>query len=186
MSMPDFDRADYVEPRTIEGYTGDNRPANGDASFVRALLFGAAAAVVGSVGYALFSLTGFMVSIVAVGIGWLVAKSMMTGSGGRGGRPYQVAAVLLTYFAVSIGDLLHPLWRLHTLGAPASRLLSPLMLKYALLGPFLSLVNGGNGINGAFGLLILFFGLRAAWQIAAGGFGFGRGGTRRVGPFGSR
>ena len=183
MSIPEFDRAEYVEPRVIEAYTEDNRPPSTNEAFARALLFGVAAAALGSVGYALFSLTGFMVSIVAVGIGWLVAKAMMTGSGGLGGRRYQVAAVLFTYFAVTIGDLLHPLWKLYTFGAPASRLLSPLILKYAILGPFLGLQNG---INGALGLLILFFGLRAAWQIAAGGPGFGQGGRHRGGPFGLR
>lgn len=184
MSIPDFERADYVQPRVIEGDTSFGRVPESNGGLLPALLLGTLAAVFGSVGYALVGLSGFMVSIVAIGVGWLVAKAMMTGSGGVGGRSYQVGAVVLTYFAVSCGDLLHPLWKAHQMGVPASQLLSPLMLKYAALGPLLGV---RSGINGALGLLILFFGLRTAWRMAAGGPGFGQGGrSGRMNLFGMR
>jgi len=199
MSDPDFERARYVEPKVIEGEVvlpsyervgGDEpiyrRVQSGAGALPRALGLGLIAAVVGALAYGLIGLSGFMVSIVAIGIGWLVGKAMMTGSNGVGGQTYQAAACVLTYFAVSCGQLLHPLYRLHLQGAPASMLISPLILKYAALGPFLELQ--GNGFNGALGLLILFFGMRTAWRTAAGGPGFqlGRGGTRNPDPFNLR
>ena len=184
MSVPDFRRAEYVEPQVIEGDTSYQGHPAGGSRFAQSLLLGAGAAVLGSLGYALVGLSGFMVSIVAIGVGWLVAKAMMTGSRGVGGRPYQVGAVVLTYLAVSCGDLIHPLWKAHQMGVATGQLLSPLILKYALLGPLLGI---RNGINGALGLLILFFGLRTAWRMAAGGPGFGRGsGPGRMSPFGMR
>jgi hypothetical protein len=42
------------------------------------------------------------IGYLAIGVGYLVGKAMKLGSGGRGGRAYQIAAALLTYAAVSI------------------------------------------------------------------------------------
>ena len=195
MSIPDFNRADYprndrAAPRVIEGEVlGTNAGARipraqpSPANFPLALLFGATAAVAGAVGYALVGLSGFMVSIVAIAVAWLIARAMMTASGGVGGRKYQVAAVALTYLAVSCGELLHPLWNAHRAGLPLAALLSPAILRYVLFGPVLALSQGLNGFLGAF---ILLIGLRTAWQMAAGTPGFGQPGGRRVGLFGIR
>ena len=180
MEMPEFDRAEYVEPVVIEGY---GEPPASRAAFVRALALGLVAAVVGCAAYAVIGFSGFMVSIVAIGVGWVVAKAMMTGSGGAGGRAYQIVAVALTYFAVTMGNLLD---MLHGSGIPMraiTRVPDAFLIREMLMGPFLSLAR--SPINGGLGLLILFFGLRAAWQIAAGSPGFGRGG-RGVTPFGLR
>ena len=133
--------------------------------FALALLFGAGAALAGAVGYALVGLSGFMISIVAIGMAWLIAKAMMAASGGVGGRRYQVAAVVLTYFSVSLGELLHPMWQLHRDGTPIGAMMNVVALKYLVLGPLLELENGLNGI---LGLVILAIGMRAAWQLAAG------------------
>ena len=193
MSIPDFERAEYIElvppappslgsvlPRPPYVAPGQAPlPAHAGqvaTTFPLALAFGFVAAVVGSIGYALVGLTGFMVSIVAIGIGWLIAKAMMTATGGVGGRPYQIAAALLTYFAVSCGELIHPVWTLAHSGR-ALALMMPLLLKFALFGPFLEL---NDGINGVLGLVILGVGIRAAWRMAAGGTGFGN----RTTPFG--
>lgn len=185
MSIPDFERAEYRQPQTIEGESsgqGSSRVRGGATAFPLALLFGAAAALVGGVGYALIGFSGFMVSIVAIGVGWLVARAMMTASGGVGGQVYQIAAVLLTYFAVTLGELLD---LLHYSGIPMTAVLhvpAPLLLRQLVAGPFLAL---RNPLNGGLGLLILFFGLRTAWRLAAGSSGFGQSGKmRRVNPFG--
>jgi hypothetical protein len=185
MSIPDFGRAEYNEPRVIEGEVVGLPPRRGVGSaFPLALLYGFAAAIVGSLGYGLVSSTGFMISIVAIGIGWLVARSMMTATGGVGNQSCQIAATALTYFAVTAGNLIHPLWKAHEQGFPASIILmNPLLLKYLLIGPLIELQGGLNGI---LGLVILFFGLRTAWKMAAGSPGFQRGQTARVGPFGPR
>ena len=183
MSIPDFERAEYLEPRAVEGEVVGRPQRNSRAAFPLALVFGAAAAVVGSIGYGLVASFGFMISIVAIGIAWLVAKAMMTASGGVGDRSYQIAAAMLTYFAVTFGELVPLLWKaIHVHGAPMSLLLSPVVLRYALLGPFLEL---RGGLNGILGIVILAIGIRAAWKLAAGSPGFGssvRG--PRMSPFG--
>lgn len=192
MSLPDFDRAQYVEPpshppQTIEGYSGDYRPGAPADAFPRALLYGFVAAVVGSVGYALVGLSGWMVSIVAIAVAYLIAKAMMTasGGGGVGGRRFQVAAVVLTYLAVSFADVLDLAYYVHRdRGFPYGNIFAhnvPLLLKITLFGPFLQL---GDGINGILGLVILAIGMRSAWRLAAGSPGFGRTGGPRVGVFG--
>jgi hypothetical protein len=189
-NTPNFDKAEYHEPVVIEGNAVE--PEGLGAAFPKALLFGFVAAVVGSLGYAIISLSGFMVSIVAIGIGWLVAKAMMTASNGIGGRRYQIAAAVLTYFAVSCGEVLHFWWAMRARLAGLDNVfgqqrlwLAEIFLREALIGPFLRL--GRSPINGGIGLLILFFGLQAAWRIAAGGPGFGGGnGGRRMTPFGMR
>src|ERR1700683_5508128 len=74
------------------------------AAFVRALAYGIGAAVVGLIGYALIAilLQGWVISYMSIGVGWLVGTAMMKGSNGVGGRRYQIAAILLTYAAVSM------------------------------------------------------------------------------------
>ena len=73
------------------------------AAFTRALLYGIGAAVLGMILYAVFEIaTGLIVGYVSLAVGWMVGTAMMKGSNGVGGRRYQVAAVLLTYAAVSM------------------------------------------------------------------------------------
>jgi hypothetical protein len=77
-----------------------NRPTG---RFGRALLFGAAGAVLGIILYsAVGIITGLEIGYVSLAVGFIVAKAVLKGSGGIGGRKYQIAAVLLTYFAVSL------------------------------------------------------------------------------------
>jgi predicted lipid-binding transport protein (Tim44 family) len=78
-------------------------------AFMRALLYGAGAALLGMVLYATFEIvTGLIIGYVALAVGWLVGKAMMKGSGGVGGRRYQIAAAVLTYAAVSTAAI--PIW----------------------------------------------------------------------------
>ena len=73
------------------------------ATFLRSLLFGAGAAVLGLV---LYTASGILIGVVAgylsLGVGYLVGKAMMMGSRGVGSRRYQVTAVLFTYAAVTL------------------------------------------------------------------------------------
>lgn len=79
------------------------------AAFMRALLYGIGAAVVGMILYAVFEIaTGLIIGYASLAVGWLVGTAMMKGSNGVGGRRYQIAAVLLTYAAVSMAAV--PLW----------------------------------------------------------------------------
>jgi hypothetical protein len=62
---------------------------------------GLLAAIGGSVVYyAIAAITGYELALVAIAVGYGVGRAVRRGSGNRGGRAYQVLAVVLTYFAI--------------------------------------------------------------------------------------
>lgn len=76
------------------------------SAFVRGLLFGIGAAILGLIIYATFAITtGIIIGYVSLAVGWLVGKAIIKGSGGVGGRRYQITAALLTYAAVSMAAI---------------------------------------------------------------------------------
>jgi hypothetical protein len=78
-------------------------PQDTHQTFVRGLLFGFGGAILGLIIYAAFGIiTGLMIGYVSLAVGYIVGKAMMKGSNGIGGRRYQIAAVALTYAAVSL------------------------------------------------------------------------------------
>lgn len=78
-------------------------PQDSHAAFTRGLLFGVGGAILGLVLYAAVGIiTGWMIGYVSLAVGYIVGKAISMGSGGAGGRRYQIAAVALTYAAVSI------------------------------------------------------------------------------------
>ena len=71
------------------------------ASFTKASLLGLCGAAVGAgLFYAIVALTGYQLGLVSIVVGLLVGFAVRRGSGGRGGRRYQVLAVGLTYAAI--------------------------------------------------------------------------------------
>jgi hypothetical protein len=81
-------------------------PKDSHAAFVRGLIFGFGGFIAGLVLYAGFTiLTGIEIGFVSLAVGWLVGKAIRLGSGGIGGRRYQIAALLLTYAAVSMASV---------------------------------------------------------------------------------
>jgi hypothetical protein len=79
------------------------------AAFVRGILFGIGAAIVGMILYATFAITtGIIIGYVSLAVGWMVGKAITKGSAGVGGRRYQIAAAVLTYAAVSMAAV--PIW----------------------------------------------------------------------------
>ena len=169
-------------------------PTDTHAAFMRALLFGAGAAVAGLALYAAVEIaTGWIIGYVSLAVGWMVGKAMMAGSKGIGGRRYQIAAILLTYAAVSMAII--PVVVSHSIekrgtgrqtqtqapstsdqdseqpnqspAQPRVNLLAALG-QLAFLGiasPFLGLQDPFHGL---LGLFILSIGIRIAWQITAG------------------
>jgi uncharacterized protein (DUF983 family) len=158
-------------------------PKDSHAAFVRALLFGIAGAVVGFALYVIFALaTGLVIGWVSLAVGFIVGKAMHLGSRGVGGRRYQLVAVLLTYLAVSMAAVpiaIHQLRQQHQAQAQSSSTAAPqgahermgfakaigLLALLGIASPFLDLQNPTHGI---IGLIILFVGLRFAWQFTAG------------------
>lgn len=81
-------------------------PEDSHSAFMRAMVFGAAGAVVGLAIYATFAIvTGFIIGYASLAVGYIVAKAMKTGSKGFGGQRYQIAAIILTYMAVSMAAI---------------------------------------------------------------------------------
>jgi hypothetical protein len=91
--------------QTPQFSTAEFEPVLADSNplFMRGLLFGAAAAILGLILYsAVGIITGVEIGFMSLGVGWLVGTAMLKGSRERTGRRYQIAAALFTYFAVSV------------------------------------------------------------------------------------
>lgn len=81
-------------------------PQDSHPVFVRALVFGIGGAILGLALYSAFGIiTGLVIGYISLAVGYIVGKAMMKGSNGIGGRRYQIAAVLLTYAAVSMSAI---------------------------------------------------------------------------------
>ena len=176
----------------------NGQPANSHAAFMRGLLLGVGAAVIGLVLYASFTiLTDLYLGYIALGVGWFVGKAMMKGSHGMGGRRYQIAAVLLTYFAISVAEI--PIWIAVSMkhptpatqtqrstdaggdSSPATDANSnppepalrgkPTFVKLAVQLLFIGLASPflelRDPLHGVIGLVILFVGLRIAYTMTA-------------------
>ena len=71
--------------------------------FARACLFGFVAAILGAIlYYAVIAITNFEIGIVAIAIGYMVGYGIRMATKGRGGRRFQVVALVLTYWAVGL------------------------------------------------------------------------------------
>jgi hypothetical protein len=145
-------------------------------------MFGIGGAILGLVLYVAVALTtGLIIGFVSLAVGYMVGKAVVMGSGGLGGRRYQIAAVLLTYMAVSLAAVPIAISQMKqrsaqqhaqvsgsaTANAPKmspAKALATLALV-GLASPFLALADPAHGI---IGLIILFVGIRIAWRIAAG------------------
>lgn len=176
------------------------RDQDSHAAFVRGITAGAGAALLGMIGYAIAAiiLQGWVFSITAIGVGYLVGVAMMKYSKGVGGRRYQVAAVLLTYAAISTAAI--PISIYFSEHRPAlteqqklqaeqrelerefgQRQQTPTAAppthaadigtsvgRLALLGLASPFLQLATNPSSAIGLLILFVGMRVAWRITAG------------------
>lgn len=73
----------------------------GPDGFAKAVIGGIGGGIAGAMLYYLvLALSGYEVGLVAVAVGFLVGKGVRWGTGGRGGRVYQVMAIGLTYIAI--------------------------------------------------------------------------------------
>jgi len=156
---------------TCAGQALNGQPSDSHAAFLRGLLLGIGAAILALAVYAGFTIaTHIYLGYLALGVGWIIAKAIIKGSNGLGGRHYQIAAVLLTYFAISLAEVPILLARIMrdpqfhgTLPAVLVHFW-PRLLWYGVASPFLAL---RSPFQGAIGLVILFIGLRIAWQLTA-------------------
>jgi hypothetical protein len=138
------------------------------AAFMRGIAFGLAGGFLGLILYVAVALTtGLEIGFVSLAVGYIVGKAIVTGSSGQGGRRYQIAAVLLTYMAVSLSAVpiaLYPHAAQSGLPSLDFASVGDLVLM-GLASPFLGL---SDVTHGAIGLIILFVGIRIAWRMTAG------------------
>jgi hypothetical protein len=73
------------------------------ATLVRALGAGVVASVFGAALYfAVLAISGFEIGLVAIAIGYMVGYAVHVGARSRGGRRFQVLALVLTYWAIGL------------------------------------------------------------------------------------
>jgi len=158
-------------------------------SLMRAALYGGAAALGGCALYALVAIVlNAEIGLIAILVGWMVGKAIRHASYGRGGRPQQILAVALTYFAITTSYIPVILYhaarnprrvdqrrQAQTKDAPAGfdtpakarpRVsfagAALFLLVLAAAAPFLSLTSG---VSAWISLFILFIGLQYAWKL---------------------
>ena len=126
------------------------------ARFLKAVGFGVGAvAVIGGINAFIASHWDINVGLPSLLASLLVGFTVRLGSGNRGGRPYQILAVLLSYLA--IGVMFVPLIRVREGSLTPARVLEPFWVL--LIAPFL------NGMRGLFLWSILGFALSIAWRL---------------------
>lgn len=130
---------------------------SGGGRMLTAAAYGLGAAVAGSALYfgILWITGGWEFSLIAIVVGWLVGRAVMTGSGNRGGVGYQLMAVFLTYCSIASSFMPLILEGAETVGA--AELLVAFILAFA--APFL------GGLDNILGLLIIGIGLWQAWSM---------------------
>lgn len=158
----------------------------GGALFLKAALYGAGAALGGSILYWLVSLTGIQFAIIAIVVGVMVGKAIRHVTQGRSSRRYQVLAVVLTYGAICVSSLpplitaaraaakkqpaviaVQPAQQPPQIGRALLHLAlgSALLIGLCLALPFFYLQY--SLFSGLLNLLIIGIGLRQAWRITA-------------------
>ena len=139
------------------------RPSNGAFfRFLKAIGLGFGAGLLGAIGYgAIIFFSGYELALITIGIGWFIGRAVMMGSEHRGGRGYQVLAVVLTYVCCMLAFV--PSVVKGFLGAA-----EPVSMPVALLiAPFIAQAIPFLGEMGPIGLLILGFGMCRAWRETA-------------------
>ena len=158
-------------------------------SLLRAALYGGAAALAGCLLYALVAIVLHAeIGLIAILVGWMVGKAIRHASEGMGGRPQQILAVTLTYFAISTSYIPVMLYQISNHPPAAAQQaqaqkrsgevtsdgdageggrmtlgkLAFALLTLAAIAPFLSLTAS---LSGLISLFILFIGLQRAWRM---------------------
>jgi hypothetical protein len=138
------------------------------ALFKRAVIFGIGGALAAAIIDALFiASTAITTGYLALLVGWMVGKAMTIGSRGRGGRRYQVAAVVLTYLALAAAQDLVWWWFVHQKGhIPLDFQTFSWLFRLGLTYPFMKARN--TPIFGVIGFIIMLISLRTAWRMTSG------------------
>lgn len=143
----------------------------------RAVLGGVVGGIVGAgIYYAVLAVTGYEIGLVAIVVGLLVGFGVRWGSGGIGGRGYQVLAAAITYVAIVSTYVPFFVEEFRKQGEAAET--APVepevevtagtfvlglaaVILFVLASPFLA------GLQNVIGILIIGFALYEAWRVNA-------------------
>jgi hypothetical protein len=172
-------------------------------SLAKAVLYGAGAALAGTIVYAAVMMMGVEIGIIAIAVGYIVGKAVRAGSRGLGGRPQQILAVLLTYFSITTSYVAVGFYQLAKnpqqvvqetkksapKDAPSQTdaVTEDAKPKVGVVGAILFLLMllvaapffGLGSIGGFISLFIIFIGLKQAWRMT------GRTEVLVTGPYGA-
>jgi hypothetical protein len=134
--------------------------------FLKATILGVLAGAVGAgLYYAVRALTGYEFGLIAVVVGLLVGGAVRMGSGHRGGVPYQLLAMFLTYASIISTYLPYMIegYRQQTAdeayGPLVKIFIMAVVVVIAFASPFLA------GFENIIGIVIIAIGLYEAWKI---------------------
>lgn len=154
----------------------------------RAALYGAGAALIGTILYfAVLAITGYELSLIAIGVGWGVGKAVAIGGAHKGGWKLQALAMALTYCSI-VGSYVpmiikesvarqqqKPEQKTGAKQAPAAAAVGkettpvPGVAGFALVLAFLSVfalaIPFLSALESPIGLVIIAVGLYEAWKI---------------------
>jgi hypothetical protein len=134
----------------------------------KGILFGVGGAIAGAAAYfGVAVLVNAEIALVAIGVGWLVGRAVQLGSGGRGGRPQQIAAAVLTYLALDAAYLaMIARSRVRGLGLELVDAMTAAVREPVTSWIGLPITDNLQQLPwGAIGLLIVFVGISQAWRM---------------------
>ncbi len=145
--------------------TAQQAPAR--SLLLKGTLYAVISAIGCSIAYAaILIITNYELALISIAVGWLVGKAARVGTGGLGGRPVQIVAVIATYIAISGSLFFQIIYSFFKEGKVVNGILGYVYLFVISLGkPFFELQEGFGGL---LGIAILFFGLQQAWQQTHG------------------
>jgi hypothetical protein len=165
---------------------GQNAPP--PHTLLKSLLYGLGAGVASITLYAVvYIVTGSGWALIYILTGFMVGKAIRYASNGLGGRPQQILAVVLTYFAITWSVvpviLYHSMQKSKVTQSDGKQIAPSNVVAVARVAatfigasimPFLLL---GKGVIGVVNVLIIFFGLWRAWRLT------GRSNILVMGPY---
>jgi hypothetical protein len=180
-------------PRCRDRLAAEQEEGGGVGRVIKAAVLGLFAAGVGAgVWYAVREVTHLEIGLIAIVVGLVVGGAVRHGAGGRGGRGYQVLAVLLTYVAIVSANAPY-VWNGMKQGlaeqvaermneqTPGSTLTADSAEVRSRVDEFMGQLSADawaeiawvvarspflEGPSNIIGWLIIFFGLQQAWSIA--------------------
>jgi hypothetical protein len=135
----------------------------GVGRFAQAAFLGIGAGLGGGAVYAaVLAFANVNAALITILIGWLVGKGVRKGSGNRGGREYQVLAVVITYLIIGLSIMASAVMTMEEKHAGAHH--DPLRIAIVcIIGAFTVPIQSAT--SSLFSGLITIFGLMQAWRM---------------------